>query len=135
MGALKVFLDANVLFSAALGGPAFDLLWALAERGRVQLLTSPLAVVEAERNLEQKRPEATARLWRRLGSVRLVPDVNDPPDLGLPPADAALFAAAERAGADCFLTGGLRHFGAMMSDADLRPRVRTPRDFLLEEGT
>ena len=33
MASLTVFLDANVLFSAAVGGPAFELIWELARRG------------------------------------------------------------------------------------------------------
>ena len=134
MGPLKVFLDANVLFSASLGGPAFELLWELAERGRVELLTSPYALLEAERNLERKRPEAKNALLRRLRQVRLVPDVPEADLPGLPPGDAALYAAARRAGADVFLTGDRRHFGRLMEDESTRPRVSTPRAFLLEEG-
>jgi hypothetical protein len=42
---LRVFLDANVLFTAA-----------YSPDGLSALLTSPLAIVEAERNLEAKRP-------------------------------------------------------------------------------
>ncbi len=134
MGPLKVFLDANVLFSASLGGPAFELLWALAERGQVELLTSPYALLEAERNLERKRPEAKKALIRHLRWVRLVSDVPEANVPGLPPGDAALYAAARQAGADVFLTGDRRHFGRLMEDEDARPRVRTPRAFLLEEG-
>ena len=134
MGPLKVFLDANVLFSASLGGPAFELLWALAERGQVELLTSPYALLEAERNLERKRPEAKKALIRHLRWVRLVSDVPEANVPGLPPGDAALYAAARQAGADVFLTGDRRHFGRLMEDESAHPRVRTPRAFLLEEG-
>jgi len=134
VGPLKVFLDANVLFSASLGGPAFELLWELAERGRVELLTSPYALLEAERNLDRKRPEAKKAFLRRLRRVRLVPDVPEADLPGLPPGDAILYAAARRAGADVFLTGDRRHFGRLMEDEGARPRVRTPRAFLLEEG-
>ena len=48
-----VFLDANILFSAALGAPSFVLLLELAGTHRISLVTS-----EAETNLERKRPAA-----------------------------------------------------------------------------
>jgi len=54
---LRVFLDANVLFTAADSPDGLSaLLVELGAAGRVTLLTSPLAIVEAERNLEAKRP-------------------------------------------------------------------------------
>jgi len=56
---LRVFLDANVLFTAAYRPEGLSaLLVELGAAGRVTLLTSPLAIVEAERNLEAKRPAA-----------------------------------------------------------------------------
>ncbi len=97
-------------------------------------MTSPYALLEAERNLDRKRPEAKKAFLRRLRRVRLVPDVSEADLPGLPPGDAALYAAAQRAGADVFLTGDRRPFGRRMEDQDVRPRVRTPRAFLLEEG-
>ena len=134
MEPLKVFLDANVLFSAALGGEAFELLWQLAERGVLRLLTSPQAYLEAERNLAEKRPEALEALARKMAAVRLVPDpIGVPGEFSLPPADARVYAAAQNAGADVFLTGDLRHFGSLMAK-DLVPRVQTPREFLLRLG-
>ena len=53
-----VFLDANILFSAALGGPSFALLLELADTRSISLVTSPACVREAETNLERKRPTA-----------------------------------------------------------------------------
>jgi len=129
---LTVFLDANVLFSAALGGEAFELIWALSNEGVLRLLTSPQAYLEAERNLALKRPEALSRLADRMRQVRVVPEPRDPaPVLGLALADARLYRAAQAAGATVFLTGDRRHFGPLM-ERKLFPRVRTPRDFLME---
>ncbi len=132
MEPLAVFLDANVLFSAALGGEAFELIWALSEKGVLRLITSPQAYLEAERNLALKRPEALPRLAERMRRVRVVPEPRDlAPISGLPSADVRLYRAAEAAGSTVFLTGDRRHFGPLMAK-DLAPRVRTPRDFLLE---
>jgi predicted nucleic acid-binding protein len=56
MGPVRIFLDANILFSAALGGRSFALLWELARAEKVTLLTSRYCRIEAERNLSRKRP-------------------------------------------------------------------------------
>src|SRR2546425_273034 len=70
---LRVFLDANVLFTAAYSPDGLSaLLVELGAAGRVTLLTSPLAIVEAERNLEAKRPAALATMRRSLAAVRVV---------------------------------------------------------------
>ena len=63
MAELRVFLDANILFTAAYSPDGLSaLLIELGAAGRVTLLTSPLAIVEAERNLEAKRPSALPTL-------------------------------------------------------------------------
>ena len=66
----RVFLDANVLYSA----PYLELaglarLWSLDD---AQMLTSAYAIEEARRNLAMDRPEAVARLMRLLESVSTV---------------------------------------------------------------
>jgi len=55
---MRVFLDANTLFSAAWkDGAGAALLFDLAEAGFCELTTSRLAVEEARRNIARKRPE------------------------------------------------------------------------------
>src|SRR3972149_3445274 len=76
---------------------------------RVTLLTSPLAIVEAERNLEAKRPSALPALRRSLSAVRIV---SEPPPADVerltPPElsskDRPLLAAAIIARAPPFVT-------------------------------
>lgn len=131
----RIFLDANILFSAALGGPAFELLWELAARGRVALVTNPGCVAEARVNLERKRAAALPSLLVRLAAVGVAEDVEAASDRALdllPPDDAVVLDAAWRARADVLVTGDLRHFGALMRRRDLGLRVLTVRDFLLE---
>ncbi len=136
MAPLIVFLDANVLFSAALGGPAFELIWELARRGRIQLVTSAHCRIEAAANLERKRPRSAPRLGRLLSDVGLA---AEPPSEVLASArrfvaekDVPVLAAALAARADVLVTGDLKHFGALMDRDDLPLRVRSPRAFLLE---
>lgn len=132
MEPLKAFLDANILFSAAVGGPAFDLLWSLGDAGRVALFSSRTCVIEAERNLQRKRRDALRHLDHRMHLVQVVPDVTqDVEGFGLPPKDAPIYATAVAIAADVFLTGDLRHFGGLMGRTDVPVRVRTVRAFLL----
>jgi len=133
---LIVFLDANILFSASLGGPAFELLWQLERAGQVRLVTSRHCRIEAEENLKRKRPDALDRFRRILDQVGEaadpLPDQIERASRPLPEKDAPVFASAVAAGSDVLLTGDLRHFGRLMGRRDLSPRVRTVRAFLLE---
>jgi predicted nucleic acid-binding protein len=136
VAALTVFLDANVLFSAAVGGPAFELIWDLARRGRIRLVTSAHCRAEAVANIERKRPRSVARLERALAEVALVPEpasrLVEAARRLLPEKDAPVLAAALEAGADVLVTGDLKHFSGLMERDDLPLRVRTPRAFLVE---
>lgn len=137
---MRVFLDANVLFSAALGGEVFRLIWLLAERGRLELLTSPLCLMETEFNLERKRPQAVPRLPLLMRQVHLTaePEETNPPSeeplktlfKSLPDKDRPVLQAALQARAQILLTGDLRHFGPLMNRQDLSLQVLSPRDFI-----
>ncbi len=131
-----LFLDANVLFWAALGGPAFDLLLELAGRGRIRAVTSTACELEAAVNLSRKHPDRLESLDEVLHTVR-VEDVD--PETHAPWAsalvhggDVHVLAAARALGADVLVTGDVTHFGGLMERADLPLKVRTPRAFLLE---
>ena len=134
---LRVFLDANVLFTAAYSPDGLSaLLIEIGAAGRLVLLTSRLAIIEARRNLEVKRLKALPRLDRHLRAVEVVtePSPRDvdrlTPD-GLAPKDRPILAAAIVARATHFVTGDRRDFGPWMGAcAELRLLVMTPRQFL-----
>ena len=137
MADLRIFLDANVLFTAAYSPDGLSaLLIELGSAGHLTLLTSSLAVIEAERNLEAKRPAALVNLQRDLAALRIVrePAPADierlaPPDLSA--KDRPLLAAAIAARATHFVTGDLADFGRWMNPrAGLPLLVMTPRQFL-----
>ena len=139
MADLRVFLDANILFAAAYSPDGLSaLLIELGAAGRVTLLTSPLAIVEAERNLEAKQPVALPTLRGSLTAVRVVrepasADVErlTPPELSS--RDRPLLAAAIVAHATHFVTGDVADFGRWMNRrAGVPLRVMTPRQFLTE---
>lgn len=131
----RVFLDANILFSAAVGGPAFDLMWELMASGRVVAVSSARCVAEARVNLERKRARAVEKLDSRLELVTLVPEARRHAGWAerlVGSGDAHVLAAARAAQVDCVVTGDVRDFGSLMEREDLPFRVRTPRAFLLE---
>jgi uncharacterized protein len=107
-----VFLDANVLYSAAyMEFTGLARLWSLDD---VQLLSSAYAIDEARRNLTIDRPEGVPRLNRLLESISTV----DTPqglklaeDIRLDPKDRPVLLAAIHAEAEYLLTGDARHFG------------------------
>ncbi len=128
-----------MLFTAAYSpGGLSALLLELGAAGRLEVLSSPLAVIEARRNLAVKRPAAVEALDRWLTTVILVRepasavvDRLTPPDLAA--KDRPVLAAALAARATHFVTGDRRDFGRWMEDPDALPlRVMTPRQFLTE---
>ena len=119
---MRIFLDANVLFTAAhnpRGKAAF--LIELAAAGNIKLFTSSYAREEAERNISAKYPGCVADFKRLLGSLIVVPATMpfaDCPE-NLPAKDAPIFTAAVHCRATHLLTGDTKHFGALMNRPDL----------------
>jgi putative PIN family toxin of toxin-antitoxin system len=117
---VKLYLDANIIFSAAHReeGRAQDLV-ALARADHCELLTSTHALEEARRNLQLKSRGFERRLAETLEQVTVV--VEAPPALvewaqqqGLPLKDAPILAAAVNARADLLVTGDRRDFGRLL---------------------
>jgi len=114
---MRVFLDANVLFAAAISPEGRSAaLFLLAERRVCTLLTSAHAVTEARRNLEGRYPDALERFERLAHRVTIVPEAASPRvawarQQGLPDEDAPILAAAADAGVDVLVTGDRSHFG------------------------
>lgn len=133
---MRLFLDANVIFTAAHnpGGRAAAIL-DLARRGRASLVTSRHAVAEARKNVALKHAESLPRLDATLRHVDLLPEA--PPDdvawaaeLGLPPKDAPILAAAVASGADVLVTGDRTHFGPLFGRRLRGVLVLNPADAL-----
>ncbi|MEX2499864.1 MAG: PIN domain-containing protein [Wenzhouxiangellaceae bacterium] len=114
---MRVFLDANILFSAAwkIGADA-ALLFDLAEAGDAHLTTSRLALEEARRNILRKRPARQPMLERfarrvSLGKEPLPSHLAVARGHGLPDKDVPILAAAIAQGANLLVTGDRRDFG------------------------
>ena len=132
----RIFLDANVLFTAAHNphGKA-ALVIELAERGRWEVYTSTFALVEAGRNLQRKFPETLPALESMKTALELSSHHEGVPQLaGLSEKDQPIFRAALACGATHLLTGDIRDFGSFMN----RPRethgvrIQTTAEYLAE---
>ena len=131
---MRLFLDANILFSAAHSDNSHAyLLVRLAEAGYCVLLSSRHAIGEAARNLELKSLDFQDRFARSLGCTETVPEA--PAELvqwaaarGLPAKDAPILAAAAHARADLLVTGDTRDFGPLFGKTLRGARVVTLAD-------
>ena len=115
---MRLFLDANVLFTAAHNpqGKA-ALVMELGQAGLWQLVSSAYAVEEARRNIARKYPDRLERLQGVTQSLRLAsaaPEGDCPH--GLPEKDCPIYRAALACKADVLLTGDIRDFGFLMND-------------------
>ena len=107
---MKVFLDANILFSAADATSATRrLLDILAASG--QAATSPHAWEEARRNLERKRPGQLPGLEELRSLVSLGREFTPPPKTDLPECDLPILAGAIGARCAYLWTSDRKHFG------------------------
>lgn len=128
-----VFIDANVLFSAAYrDGAGVTRLWDLAE---VDLVTSAYAADEARRNLPE--PEHRARLEKLLGRLRVETGgivYGLPEDIDLPKKDRPILAAAIAARSTHLVTGDVAHFGQLFGREVAGVRILPPATYLRERG-
>lgn len=126
----RLFLDANVLFSAAYRPDAgVAKLWRLS---RCTLFTSHFTAAEAERNLGL--PDQRDRLSELLVSVHLVGTLElpaaDQHGIVLPAKDWPVVGGALAARATHLITGGHRHFGPFFGKRLLGVLVQPPGAYL-----
>jgi len=113
---MRIFLDANILFSAARSPGAVRrfLVWLTGQNHR--LVADAYVVSEARRNLEIKFPGALADLDSILKQIEIAETVPGEPEAGfaaeLPEKDRPVLAAARDLGCAIVLTGDRRHFGS-----------------------
>ncbi len=114
---LRIFLDANVLFSAARAAGAMrQLLTALAERGHI-LVVDGYVLTEARRNLAAKVSEAAVLDLEQLVIDMQVGGAKQPLEEAqvadwLPDKDRPVLLSAMALRCDALVTGDRTHFGA-----------------------
>lgn len=130
----RVFLDANVLFSAAYR-PDSGLARLWRQAGHVHLLSSSYALEEARRNLAG--PEARWRLEELADGLEIVADVlggSLPEGVELPEKDRPILLTALAAGATHLLTGDRAHFGSYYGRMIAGVRIERPGEYLASAG-
>lgn len=131
----RVFLDANVLFSAAYT-PGSRLLELWSTDG-AELVTSLYAVEEARRNLAAYDRQAVAILDELIPKMTLVPGARTqplPPGIELADKDVPILLAAIDSGCTHLLTGDKRHFDALFGTTVGGVLVQTPGEYLRGRG-
>lgn len=109
---MKVFPDANILFSASdTNSATHGLLDRVAGHGEV--VTSPHAWEEARRNLEQKRPHLLPGLEEVRRRVMVTHAFTLLPDTAVADKDMPVLAGAVGAGCTHLWTSDRRHFGQL----------------------
>jgi uncharacterized protein len=124
----RLFLDANILFSAAYRiDSGLLILWKLKN---VQLCSSRYALEEARINSEEDAQRSrlqrlsTGLLFYEAGTTDL------PRGVSLPEKDAPILLAAIEAKATYLLTGDLRHFGPYFGKTFSGVKILTPTAYL-----
>lgn len=116
---MRVFLDANVLFSAARSSESpLNGFFHLAEAGVCELLASPFTLDEARRNIARKHPAKLAELEQLILQISICREAGAEEMLwarstGLAEKDAPVLAAAVQAKADILVTGDRTDFGGL----------------------
>jgi len=113
---MRIFLDANILFSAAKGDGAIRRMLRELKRGGHELFADRYVVEEARRNIALKAPGSQAELETLVNGLSLVATVAGV-EAGsleaLPEKDRPVLAGAIRARCDYLVTGDRLHFGRL----------------------
>jgi predicted nucleic acid-binding protein len=128
---MRVFLDANILFSAAKSDGAVRELVALLRASGHECCADGYVIEEARRNLAAKAPAGIAVLDRLLARVQVAPAHPGAAalaaTLSLPEKDRPVLAAAVRLECAALVTGDRTHFGALFGKTVHGVTIRSPR--------
>ena len=128
---MRIFLDANILFSAAKSDGAIRRLLALLREAGHECCVDGFVVEEARRNLALKAPAGGAALVKLLAELYVanVQPFNAAIDaqLPLPPKNRPVLAAAIRLRCDALVTGDRTHFGPLYGKVVRGVAVHSPQ--------
>ena len=133
---MRVFLDANVIFSAAYQhASALLVFFELAGPGVIDLTASPFAIEEARSNIALKRPERATDCDSLVATLSIAAAASEEhlalaQAAGLLEKDRPIFAAALATEADLLVTGDRMHFGRLFGRSFGRSTVNRPAEAL-----
>jgi predicted nucleic acid-binding protein len=123
---VKVFLDANVVFSASKEGSHLNRLISLLQERSFTLITSDFAREEAVRNLRTKRPAWETGFNDLMTRIAVVPSIDRPLSVNLVPKDRPILATAITHGCDYLITGDKQDFGHLFGTSSGGVTILTP---------
>lgn len=129
---MRVFLDANILFSAAQPRSRTSALLELLFEKRAACLTNHYAADEARRNLALKLPGALRRLEVLVKQCEIIPAIVADFGVALAAKDAPILGGAVAGRATHLLTGDARDFGKYFGRTVRGVKIVSPR-MLAEE--
>jgi len=128
---MRIFLDANVLFSAARSNGAMRKFLAELITSGHQLHADLYVVEEASRNLQAKEgadvQDALDTILRRVAVARVAVNKSLEQDLPLPENDRPVLAAAIEQRCDALVTGDRTYFGALYGKTLHGVTIYSPR--------
>ena len=133
---MRVFLDANILFSAAQPTSRLRTLLEIVSR-HGECITNAYAVEEARRNLALKQPSLVPHLATLVRRMEQVPSLVTELPVNLPSKDVPILGGAIAGLATHLLTGDQQDFGAYFGRTIRGVKVVTPRmlaDELVRQG-
>lgn len=131
---MRIFLDANILFSAAKSdGAVRQLLRLTMDAGR-KCWIDPYVEAEARRNLAAKAPKSVVALEALLAECHSGPFLPITSEIdkalsNLPVDDRPVLAAAIRLGCEVLMTGDKRHFGSLYGGRVHGVAIHSPATF------
>lgn len=133
---MRIFLDANILFSGARPGSRMRALLDILMQ-HFECVTNAYAVEEARRNLELKEPVRLREFHELVKQCDLVTALATELPVKLEPKDVPILGGAIAGKATHLLTGDARHFGAHFGKTIQGVSVVSPRmmaDELVRRG-
>lgn len=128
---MRIFLDANILFSAAKSAGAVRELPARTERAGHTLCADEYVAAEARRNLDAKAPDGLTVLDALLARIELVRfragGLSAELARLLPQKDRPVLAAAISLRCDALVTGDSTHFGVLYGSVVHGVAIHSPR--------
>jgi uncharacterized protein len=128
---MRVFLDANILFSAAQSHSRMRVFLDVL-LDRATCLTNDYAIEEARRNLATKFPDGVKSLERLVKQCEVVSQLEPDLKVELPLKDVPILAGAIAGHASHLLTGDERDFGKIWGKTIQGVKIVSPR-MLAEE--
>lgn len=128
---MRIFLDANILFSAAKSAGAIRTMLGLLIKSGHECRADVYVIEEARRNLAAKSPEGLPVLEKLLKQIKIAgahPHLSGSKALlALPEKDRPVLDAAIRLQCDALVTGDKTHFGRLYGKNIEGVAIHSPR--------